>query len=164
MKRTGFGIWMHDYTNTYIYIFIYIYLYMYTYICTYVCIHIHTYTCESAVWPYALFICITWLIHICDMIWCDSFISVACLIHTHEMWHGWFVRVTSHSYVCHDSFICVPWLIHMCAMTHSYACHDSFTCIKRLSNVTWAICARHHDSFICVPWLIHMCDMTHSHV
>ena len=40
-----------------------------------------------------LFICVTWLIHMCDM---------------------------SRSYVWHDSFICVTWLIHMSDMTHSY--------------------------------------------
>jgi len=44
------------------------------------------------------FICVTWLIHICDM---------------------------THSHVWHDSFTCVTWLIHMCDMSHSTGrpCH-----------------------------------------
>jgi len=42
-----------------------------------------------------LFICVTWLIHTCDM--------------THPcVWHDWFVCVW------HDSFTCVTWLIHVC--------------------------------------------------
>jgi len=93
---------------------------------------------------------------VCIVLWHDSFISVAWLIHMCGM---------THSYVWHDSFICVAWLIHMCGMTHSYVCHDSFI------RVAWLIhmCAMadirvRHNTFICVPWLIHMCAMTHSHV
>ena len=48
------------------------------------------------------FICVTWLIHMCDM---------------------------AHSYVWHDPFICVTWPIHMCDMTHSYVWHDPFICV-----------------------------------
>ena len=46
--------------------------------------------------PYArddLFVCVTWLIHMCDM--CEM----------------------THSYLRQDSCICVTWLIHMCDMT-----------------------------------------------
>ena len=78
---------------------------------------------HSYVW-HDSFICVTWLIHMCDM--------------THSyVWHDSFM---THSYVWHDSFICVTWLIHMCDMTHSwlirmcdikmtysYVWHDSFT-------------------------------------
>jgi len=59
------------------------------------------------------FICVTWLIHMCDM--------------THSyVWHVIHDNVIhdmTHSYVWHDSFICVTWLIHMCDMTHSYVWH-----------------------------------------
>jgi len=114
-------------------------------------------------------ICVTWLIHMCDM---------------------------THSYVWRDSFICVTWHIHMCDTTHSCVWHDPFICVTRLNHhmcgmtpsshvwndtsiilpficVTWFIheCdTTHlshvwHDSFITwVAWLIHMCDMTHSYV
>jgi len=103
-----------------------------------------------------IFICVTWLIHMCDM---------------------------THSYVWHDSFTCVPCLIHMCDMTHSYmrhdnhsdVWHDSFTCVtwQSFTCVTWRVCIltslRHHSNasckrFMCVTWLIHMCDMTHAYL
>jgi len=47
-------------------------------------------------------ICVTWLIHLCDM---------------------------THQYAWHDSSICVTWLIHMCDMTHPYVWHDSSTSV-----------------------------------
>ena len=91
---------------------------------------------HSYVW-HDTFICVTWLIHMCDMthsyVWHDTFICVTWLIHICDM---------THSYVWHDSFICVTWHIHMCDMTHSYV---------------W------HDAFICVTWLIHMCGVAHSY-
>ena len=106
---------------------------------------------------------LTWLIHV----WHDSFICVTWLIHVCDM---------THSYVWHDSFICVTWLIHICDVTHSYAWHDSFTCDMTHSHVRYDsfICATSliHvccDSFICLTWPIHMwhnsfkCDMTHSY-
>jgi len=87
---------------------------------------------DSYVW-YDSFICVTWLIHMCDM---------------------------THSYVCHDSFICVTWLIHMCDMTQSYVWHDSFICVTWLIHIcdrtrsyVW------HDSFICVTWLVKKSDI-----
>ena len=96
---------------------------------SYVCDIIHS--CVS----HDSFICVTWLIHPCDMTHShDSFICVTWLIHMCDM---------THSYAWHDSFICVTWLIHMRDMTHSYA---------------W------HDSFICVPWHIHMCAIKHSYM
>ena len=131
---------------------------------------------DSFTWRYDWLICVTWLIHMCDMthpymwpgtymcVWHDSFICTTCLIHKCVTWliH---MHDRTHSYVWHDSFICVAGLIHMCGMTHSHVWHDSFIC------VTWLIhmCDMTHsymwlDSFICVTWLIHMCDMTHSYV
>jgi len=106
------------------------------------------------------FICVTWLIHTCDMtrsyVWHDSFIYVTWLIHMCDM---------THSYVWHDSFICVTWLIHMCNMTHSYVLHDSFICVPRL---IYACDMTHlyvwHDSFICVTWLIHIRHSSYSSV
>ena len=52
---------------------------------------------HSHVW-HVSFICVTWLIHMCDM---------------------------TYSHVWHVSFTCVTWLIHMRDMTHSYVWHDS---------------------------------------
>jgi len=86
------------------------------------------------------FICVTWLIHMCDMthlyVWHDPFIRVTWLVHMCDM---------THSYVWHDSFIRVTWLIHMCDMT------DSLT-----HSHVW------HDTFRRVTWLIHTCDVTNS--
>jgi len=119
------------------------------------------------------FICVTWLIHMCDMThWC--------------VWHYWFIWVPwviyrcamTHSYVCHDSFICVPWLIHMCdmgAMSHLYV-RASPLPQPLLTSATWLIHMRDmtdlygwDDSFICsgvatAAATVYMCDMTHSYV
>jgi len=54
---------------------------------------------HSYIW-HDSFICVTWLIHICDM---------------------------THSYVQQDLFVCVTWLIHIFDMTHSYVWHDSMS-------------------------------------
>jgi len=111
------------------------------------------------------FICVTWLLHICDMthsicdmthlhMWHDSCILhtprslVHTHTHTHKHTHGVCLDITCDSYthksyVWIDSFIYVVWLIHICDMIHSYMWHDSFT------NVTW---------------LIHKCDMTHAYL
>ena len=70
-----------------------------------------------------LFICVTWLVHMCDMTW---------LIHMCD---------TSHQYVRRDSFVCVTWLIHMCDMTHLHWV-TRFIHMGRhptRSSVTWLI-------------------------
>jgi len=129
--------------------------------------------------PLSSFLCVTWLIHMCDMthsyVWHDSFLCVTWRIHmcgmTHSyVWYDSFICVIwimhmcdmMHSCVWHDSLICVTWLIRICDMTHSYAWHDSFICVIRLIHMcdfthfyVW------HDSCICVTWLIYKCDMSH---
>ena len=104
---------------------------------------------HSCVW-HDSFICVAWLIHMCDMTRYSRHTHewMMCVYRTMLRVHGMMLRVyriivRSHLHVWHDSFICVTWLIHMCDMTHSYV---------------W------HDSFIRVTWLIHMCDMTRSYV
>jgi len=89
-----------------------------------------------------VFMCVTWLIHMCD--------GSCFLVEEHRdelSREAAFVRRRSsqacdmtHSYVWHDSFVCVAWLFHTCDVTHWYMCRDSL---------------------ICVPWLIHMCDVIH---
>jgi len=92
-----------------------------------------------AVW-HDSFLCVTWLIHMCDVT--HSHVRQETFII--ETWH---ISHTSarpcsvaalcdmtQSYVRHDLFLCVTWLNPMCDMTHSYVWHDPFIC------VTWLIC------------------------
>ena len=122
---------------------------------------------EFAIHPFSShvsFICVTWLIHVCDMtlsdVWHYLFICITWRIHKCDMphsdvWHASFRRVT-HSYVRHASFIGVPCLIHMCDMPHSDMWQASFIC------VTWLICrCVWHDSFTSVNRHSLMCDTTH---
>ena len=94
---------------------------------------------HSYVW-HNWFICVTWLIHMCDMThlytWHDSFLYLTWLIHMCDM---------THSHVWHDPFMYVTWLIHKCDMTHSH--------VTRLSSYVW------RDSFVCVTWLIYIRDV-----
>jgi len=120
--------------------------------------------CYSRDW----FICVTWLVHMCDM----THSRATRLIHLCDMTHRldllfiWLVRMCdmTPSYVWHDSFTCVTWLLRMCDMTHSHVWHDSFKSLIWFLQVydmthsyVW------HDSFICVTWLIHMPDTTFSY-
>jgi len=102
---------------------------------------------HSCVWHDSS-ICVTWLIHMCDM------------THSYECQDSSICDTTQfpggrekkrhqcYWYMWHDSFIWVPWLINMCDttqfpgsrqerdtsatdmcdMTHSYECHDSSIC------------------------------------
>jgi len=69
---------------------------------------------HSYVW-HDSFICVTWLIHMCDMTlsfeWHDSFICATWLIHMFD---------TTHSIGAHHS----RKLSHNCPLTYSYAWHD----------------------------------------
>ena len=106
------------------------------------------------------FICVTWVIHMCDMThshsWHVSFMCVTGLMYT---------CVTTYSHVWRFSFFCVTKRILTCDMSDAYMWHDSFMCVAWLFHVcdmtpscVW------HDSFMCVTWCLHVCDMTHSYV
>ena len=130
---------------------------------------------------------IMWHIHMCD-----SWICVTCLIHMCDMTQTLFVistrrSISIHSYVWHDSFVRVTWLIRMYIVTYSYEWLDSFvrvTWLIHMCDMTqiplwfqhdaafWFIrtCAMtpsyvHPHAFIWVTRLVvRMCDMTHSYV
>ena len=88
-------------------------------------------------------------LYVCDIthayLWHDSFLCVTWLIHMCDMSH---MCDTTNSYVWHDSFTCMTRLICMCDMTPSYLCHDSFTftcsvsykTIKRFVSFCQKIC------------------------
>ena len=84
----------------------------------------------SYVW-HDSFICVTWLIQMCDMthsyVWRDSLIRVT--------WLPWYVTW---------SLICVTCHIPTCDMTHWYVWHVSF--IRVTLRMTWLIYNVWHDS------------------
>jgi len=73
---------------------------------------------HSSVW-HDSFICVTWLIHLCDMthssVWHDSFICVTWL--NVQVLGGTIVNTLTPSFGGHDSFILETWLISLCDMT-----------------------------------------------
>ena len=124
-----------------------------------------TYKDKASYGSSPLCICITWLIHMCNMthshVRHDAFTCPTRLFNMCDM--TWLNHVCdmTHWHVWHDSSIptlcmCMPWLIHICAMTHSHVRHDSFTCVTRFFNIcdmththVW------HDWLIYMTWLIH---------
>ena len=114
--------------------------------------------CSSYTWliydtthSHVSFICVTWLIHVCDIV---------VQAHQSRVYAVWTLG-THHSSMCVAS-ICVTWLVHTWGMTHSYVCHDSFIRVPWLIHTMWTLVI--HGSFIHKAWLIHVCDMTHSYV
>jgi len=98
---------------------------------------------HSYVW-HDSFICVTWLIHMCDMthsyVRHDSFVQASrtLLKFTAVVWISSVLRTSgicdmTHLYVWDDSFTRVMWLVYMCDKTHSFVRHDSFIL------VTWII-------------------------
>ena len=103
-----------------------------------------------------LLICVTWLIHMCDMthrdVWHESFICVTWLQTPQTpplpfLWQG---------FMWHDSFICVTWLIATCDTNHLYVWHDSFKCVTQLIYVFK--CPRHIYKYTCARVYIHICE------
>jgi len=105
---------------------------------------------------HASFICVTWLIHMCDMIhshvWHDLSIhdQCTCDVFTRDMTHReQFLDtcaapcVTWLIHMSHDSYSCVTWLIHMCDMTYGYTTYAHVT----YSWVTWLMKNKFYDSY-----------------
>ena len=114
------------------------------------------------------FICVTWLIHMCDM--------------THSyVWHDSFI------YVWHDSFICVTWLIHIHTSKPSLEqfhrmlrvrSHGTYAWVTAHMNESWHIWLSHINAS-CHIWMsrtskpsleqfhrkLRVCrhDMSHTH-
>ena len=124
------------------------------------------------VWHDSL-ICMTWLIHMCDMNTDDSFMCVTWIIHTRDL---------TYLHVRHDLFISVTGLIYMCDMNDSHPRHASFIRTTGLNHVcerglfisvtvtwltptTWLIYTHDKTQSRVWTWLIYICDcdMTHTH-
>jgi len=92
-------------------------------------------TTHSYVW-HASFVCMTWLLHRCDV-----------TIHMYDM---------THSYVWHDSFICVTWLIHIFAKEPCIFAKEPCISAKIFckSDVTIHMYDMIH-SLVGVTWLTH---------
>jgi len=132
---------------------------------------------HSYVW-YNSFICVTWLIHMCDIthsyvwhyipvpwqiqesrLYLHAFSRDAPENHKCDMTHSyvWYcIRMPWHMHSCAmTQFISVT--LHTCAITHVYVCHDSSICVGRT------------DLFMCeretrcsgMHWFIHVWE-THS--
>ena len=128
-------------------------------------IYINAYIMRDMMHP----ICVTWLIHMCDM-------THTCTTAAYIIRDGWLMHESCHTrlYMRHDSFICVKlihicmtWRIHMWDVTHSCVTYTSCMPLERgwsrhICNMTHSYVW--HDSFISVPWRIHIYDMTHSYV
>jgi len=112
--------------------------------------HCNTHCNMSRIHEWVMLLRRTWLISRC--VQSQGSQALNNVLHTHK-WvshtHKWVMshrymtwlthmRVTTHSYVCHDSHICVSWLIRMRVMPH------------------WFVC---NDSLICTSWITHMCVM-----
>ena len=83
-----------------------------------------------------IFMCVIWLIHMCDM-------TYPYVGHNSQI----LLCNMTHSYVRHDPFIFVTRLNYTWDTTHSYVRHDSFI------RVTWLIHTCDMTRFICVTWL-----------
>jgi len=106
------------------------------------------------------FICVPWLIHMCDTTPSQRTARVASniCVFTCVTCVTWLIQMCdmTHSHVCHASFICVTWHSHICAVTHLNVCHDFFMCVRKKSNALGTYEEK-------MPSLIYTCAMTHSY-
>ena len=114
------------------------------------------------------FICVTWLIHMCDMTYSSVRTTVTIVVPLMcDMAHSYMWRDTLCSpYVCHDSFIYVMRAMTLnvplvCDMTYSHVGHNSV-----LGDVTWywhPWRAMSHMNDLYVTWINHVIDYHSCH-
>ena len=110
----------------------------------------HSYVCDlSCSWrtSRSRYRAVAQMTHLC--VWHDAFMCVTWLIHVCDMTH---LRITISNQGAFTRAH-VPWLVHMydmkysnvhmCPVTHSYVWHDSFTCVPRLLH-SWV----HHTTHL----------------
>ena len=101
------------------------------------------------------FICVTWLIHMCQMICLHVSLEshlYACDAKHSRLWHGSLKCVT---WLFQMSFICVAWILLTCHMTYSDVRRDPCRCVTYLAKQS-----NPFPHFRCAhfeTWLIYMC-------
>jgi len=88
---------------------------------------------DASIMKHDLFMCVTWLMHICDMLYATHCSTLQHTQHTATHCNApqqWLIHVCdmAHAYLWRDSIKCVPWLIHAHDMAHSHVCRGSFIC------------------------------------
>ena len=152
------------------------------------CVTCWCHTCDITHAWHDAWICVTWLIRMCDMshwyVWHDSLTCVTWLVDCVTWLSDMCVMRLTH--ICNQTFFfdlgnvslaCVTWLIHMWKVTYSHVCHAACICVARLiytcdmpHSYAWHDDAWHdsfdvsRDAFMCVTWRIHTRDVTHSYV
>ena len=101
---------------------------------------LHHYSCMCDI-TYS--ICVTWPIHMCDMIH-------PCMTWLVHMWHSSFTCDMPQAH----SRDCIGWQLHMRGMTHPYMWHDSFEWQLHMRGMTHPL--MWHDSLACPQ--NHWCD------
>jgi len=175
---------MCDMTCLYVW-FVYVCLYvcLYVFVCVFVCVCVCmcVFVCVTCLIQTGLFISL--IVGLSDSmchdshVWHGSFICVTLLVHMCDMPHPSRAIKAHLSWVLGHLFICA--MTHMCDMTHShsYMSHDSSICVTCLIHTgqskipyrgSWGIYMCHdphvwHASFIYVTRLVHMCDMSHPY-
>ena len=166
------------YIYIYVCIYVYVYIYMYTYICIYICN-----SCD-------VFVCVTWLICMCNMthlyVQYGSFVCATCEIslQIRMIAHIRMSRVTvtskeschSHIRMSHVTVICMckmrmsaytneSWVFRMCHVTHPNGWHNSASCFTGFVQMC-SMTPLHvwHDSFGCFTWRFHLFYMSHWYV
>jgi len=113
---------LYIYTNTYTCIYIYVCVYILTRSCVWHDSGIHATNAFSCVMGLrGGFICVTWLIHICDMTRLDH----VCDSRVLQVIRGIMTRLCTW----HVSGACVAWRIHMCDVTSLYMWRDVCVCV-----------------------------------
>ena len=130
---------------------------IYIYVCGYVmswCIYASIYVCDVT----HIFMCVTWLIHMCDMTYgCGHVISrkessCVCVLKGCDMTHSYIPYATHCNTLQHTATHCNT-LQH--TATHCNTLQHTATHCNTLIHIYRAACVR-------VALRIYMCDMTHS--
>jgi len=108
-----------------------------------------------------LFICLCWLIFVCDMTR-SCCVMWRCQVTTNQLERYVFIRLCWLIFVCDMTrSCCVMWRCQVLAWVR----HDSSMCVTKVIHVCDVTHLRvWQNLFSCVTWLIHMCHKIHSSI